>query len=152
MIKNYRLDKSFGPVGAVAGVTIFFTGLILTYFSLVGPIFILFGAFVGFTSTSTLIDYDRKRLKYSNNLFGFIQIGQWINLESNMTIEIKKSNKAWRTYSRGSRSVDIVNKDYRLILIDSNNKQIMPLMKTPSLDSAKAEFESLANLLGLRKE
>jgi len=148
-IEINNLDKSFGPAGSISGVTIFIVGLILTYFSLSGLIFVLFGAFVGFTSTSTLIDYDKKRLKFSNNLFGFIHTGQWIDVKPDMKIEIKKSNKAWRAYSRGSRSVDFVSKDFRLFLVDANNKPIMPIMKAKLLDTAEIELESLAIRLGL---
>jgi len=149
MITNNSLDKSFGPVGNAAGVFMFIAGLALIYFSLFGLILILFGAFVGFTSSSTLIDYDKKRVKFSNNLFGIIETGKWINIEPNMKIGIKKSNRTWRTYSRSNRTLDIVSKDFRLILFDSNGKQIMPIKKMDSFDSAKLELETLANQLGL---
>lgn len=149
MIINNKLDKSFGPIGTIAGITIFVVGVILIYFSLSGLFLILIGAFVGFTSTFTTIDIDNKRVRFSNNLFGIIKTGQWIKLESNMKIEIKQSNKTWRAYSRGNRSVDITDKDFRLFLINENNKQIMPLMKTISLEKAKTELESLTSLLGL---
>ena len=151
MIKNNTLDKSFGPVGAIAGVTIFMAGLILIYFSLSGLVFILFGAFVGFTSTSTLVDYDKKRFKYSNNLFGLIRTGRWISIKPEMRIGIKPSRRAWRTYSKSNRTLDLVDKDFRLILYGENNKQIMPIMKTNSLDSAKIELESIAVQLGLNR-
>ncbi len=149
MIINNKLDKSFGPIGTIAGITIFVVGVILIYFSLSGLFLILIGAFVGFTSTSTTIDLDNKRVRFSNNIFGIIKTGQWIKLESSMKIEIKQSNKTWRAYSRGNRSIDITDKDFRLLLINENNKQIMPLMKTISLEKAKNELESLTSLLGL---
>lgn len=149
MIINNKLDKSFGPVGTIAGITIFVVGVILIYFSLSGAFLILIGAFVGFTSTCTIIDLDNKRVRFSNNLFGIIKTGQWIKLEPSMKIEIKQSNKTWRAYSRGNRSVDITDKDFRLFLINENNKQIMPLMKTISHEKAKTELESLTSLLGL---
>jgi hypothetical protein len=149
MISNNKLDKSFGPVGTVAGTTLFITGLILTFFSLSGLFLILTGAFVGFSYSSTLIDHDKKRVRFSNNLFGILRIGQWVNIESNMKIGIKRSNKSWRAYSGSNRSVDFSSKDFRIILFDSNNKEILPLKKTDSLYSAKAELELFVNQLGL---
>lgn len=151
MIKNNRLDKAFGPVGTSSGVILFIAGLILTCFYFSGLILVLIGAFVGFTSTSTLIDFDKKRVKFSNNLFGIINTGQWIQIEPAMKIGIKESNITWRAHSRGDRTLDIADKDFRIILFDSENKEIMPLKKTASLDSAKAELESLGNQLGLIK-
>jgi len=149
MTTNNKLDKSFGPIGTVAGITIFIVGIILVFFSLSGLFLILLGAFVGFSSTSTFIDFDKKRIKFSNNLFGIIRAGKWLDIATDMKIEIKKSNKTWRAYSQGSRTLDISNQDFRIILYDSANKQIMPVMKTKTLDSAKIEIEKLSNQLGL---
>jgi len=149
MKTNNRLDKSFGPVGTSAGVILFIAGIIITYFSFSGLIPLIIGAFVGFSSSSTIIDYDKKRIKFSNNLFGIIQSGKWVNIEPNMKIGINKSHRVWRAYSRGNRTLDIANKDFRITLYDSGNKLIMPIKKTETLDSAKAELEIISNQLGL---
>jgi hypothetical protein len=66
-----------------------------------------------------------------------------------MKIGIKNSDVTWRAYGVSNQSLDIVNKDFRLILFDSNNKEIMPIKKTDSLVSAKEELETLCNKLGL---
>jgi hypothetical protein len=149
MITNNKLDKSFGAVGTSSGVFLFIAGLIITYFYFSGLILVVIGAFVGFSSTSTLIDYDKKRVKFSNNLFGILKIGKWLNIEPDMKIGIKKSDVTWRAYGVSNQSLDIVNKDFRLILFDSKDKEIMPIKKTDSLVSAKEELETLCNKLGL---
>lgn len=149
MITNNKLNKAFGPVGTTAGISMFIAGLIISWFSFTGPILILIGAFVGFTSTSTLIDHEKRSLKFSNNIFGIIKTGQWIKIEPDMKIGIKKSNRESRAYSRSNLPLDIVIKDFRLILYDSKNKQILTILKTDSLDSAKVELEKLCNQLGL---
>ncbi len=149
MLTINKLDKSFGPIGTLAGIKLLIVGIVLTIFSLYGLILIFLGAFVGLSSTSTLIDYDKKRVKFSNNLFGIFRIGQWLDITTNMKIGIKKSNKTWRTYSRGNRTLDTTDHDFRIILYDSANKSIMPLMKTKTLDSAKIEIKKLRNQLGL---
>jgi len=149
MIENNKFEKSFGPVGSSAGMVLFITGLISTYFHLSGLILILIGAFVGFSSTSTLIDYERKRIKFSNNLFGFLRIGQWLKIEPSMKIGIKESNLTWRSYSQGNRPLDITNNDYRIILFDSMNKEIMPIKKFSSKDLATIGLLTIRNKLGL---
>lgn len=150
MIENNKLDKSFGPVGTSAGVILFVAGLILTFSHLTGLILMLIGAFVGFSSTSALIDYEKKQIKFSNNLFGIIKIGQWLSIEPDMKIGIKESNLTWRAYSMGNRTLDINNKDYRIILFDSGNKEIMQIKKTKSKESAIIDLETMKNRLGLR--
>jgi hypothetical protein len=149
MTTKNKLDKSFGPVGTSAGIFLFAAGLIITFYSLPGLILVLIGAFVGFTSTSTLIDFDKKRIRFSNNIFGIIPIGQWISIQTDMKIGIKKSNKVWRAYSRSNRTLDIANNDYRLILYDSKGKEIMPLQKSDNLDSAKLNLDKISKQLGI---
>lgn len=149
MIVNNPLDKSFGPVGTTAGIFLFIAGLILVFFSFSGFLALVFGAFVGFTHTCTLIDYDRKRIKFSNNLFGFIRTGQWISIVSDMKIGIEKSNRSWRAYSRGNETLDMSVKDYRLIIFDLTGKKIMPIKKTQTLDDAKIELELFAKQFGV---
>ena len=150
MIINNKLDQSFGPVGSFAGILVFAAGLVsIYYFSLYSLILVLIGAFVGFTNSSTLIDFDKKQIRFSNNLFGVIKTGQWITVQPDMKIGISKSNKVWRSYSAGNRTHDIENKDYRLILYDSSGKIIMPVLKVPDLNSAKSELEKICKQLGL---
>ncbi len=149
MIENNKFEKSFGPVGSFAGMVLFVAGLILIYFHFTGLILLLIGAFVGFSSTGTLIDYEKKRVKFSNNLFGIIRIGQWLNIEPSMKIGLKESNLTWRTYSQGNRSIDIVNNDYRIILFDSGNKEIIQIKKVNSKELAKIEIVTIGNKLGL---
>lgn len=149
MIQNNRLDKAFGPIGSIAGVTLLIVGSITIFFSLSGLFLILLGAFIGFTSTSTFIDVENKRVRFSNNLFGIIQTGKWISIDPAMKIDIKQSNRTWRAYSRGSRSIDITDKDFRIILYDINDKPILNLMKAKTIESAKNECNNLTACFGI---
>jgi hypothetical protein len=149
MITNNRLDRSFGPSGSFAGVILFIAGLIITCFSWPGLLLVLPGAFVGFTFSSALIDDEKKRVRFSNNIFGIIKTGQWIDIRPGMTIGIKKSDVRWRTFSMGSRTLDVARSDFRMVLYDSGNKEIMPLQKCESFDAAKLERESLEFRLGV---
>ena len=149
MILKNKLDKSFGPSGTFAGYMIFIVGLITTYSNWGGLILVLAGAFMGFSSTSTFIDLDKKRIMFSNNLFGFIKTGKWIDLEATMKVGIKESNITWTTFSRSNRSIDTAKKDFRIVLCDSAETEIMEISKSESRVTAMAHLENLSRQLGL---
>ena len=150
MIENNRLEKSFGPVGTTAGAIVFAAGLILSFTHLSGLILILVGAFVGFSNTSVQIDAEKKRIRFSNNLFGLIRTGKWLQIESDMKLGIKESNVVWRSYSVGNRALDISKTEHLIILNSSDDKEIMPIKKTKSREDAVVELERLKNRLDLR--
>jgi len=147
MKTSNKLDKSFGPSGSSAGLFLFITGVATTFISFFGLILVILGAFLGFTYTSAIIDYSSRRIKFSENLFGIIPTGKWIRIEKSMKIGIKESNMIWRTFSRSNRSLDTDVKDFRLILLDAEDQEIMPIMKLNSLDSALAEQKILCDKL-----
>jgi hypothetical protein len=150
MIVNNKLDKSFGPVGSASGILIFIVSLVMTYQSIMALFVALFGAFIGFSYSSTQIDFDHKRVRFCNNLFGVIKAGRWIKIEPNMAVGLKKSNRTWRSYSKGNRSYDCTQIDFRVNLYDLKNKIILPLKKVHSVVTAKEELERMASLLGLK--
>lgn len=149
MITKNKLDKIFGPIGSIAGVTVLVAGVALIFTSWYGLTLIFIGAFVGLTSTSTIIDFGKMRIKLSTNLFGLISIGEWIDIKSDMKIGIKKSNITWRTYSRSNQTLDIAKHDFRIVLYNSAGNELLPLKKCKTLELAKNEIEMLAGKLGL---
>ena len=149
MILKNKLDKSFGPSGTFAGYTLFAVGLITTYSNWGGLILVVVGAFMGFSSTSTLIDPGNKKIMFSNNLFGFLKTGKWIDIDATMKVGIKESNVTWTTFSRSNRSIDAIKKDFRIVLCNSDEKEIMEISKSDSLDSATNQLEIISKQLGL---
>lgn len=152
MKSNNKLDKSFGPAGSFAGFIVFLAGLGSLYFSWFSLILVLIGAFMGFTYSSAEIDFDRKRVRFLNNLFGVIKIGQWMSVKPDMKIGIIKSRKTWKTYSGGNRELDVTNEDYRLVLYDSFGKKIMPVKKADNMNSAKMELETICRQLEIKSK
>jgi hypothetical protein len=144
-----RLDRTFGPFGTSTGIFMTIGGIVMTYYSLYGIIVIMIGLFVGLTSTSTIIDWDKRQVKYSTNFFGIFHTGPWISIEPGMKLGIRRSNKAWKAYSRSNMPLSLSFRDYRIILYDANNKQIIPVMKKDSLDSARISLAELSGKLGL---
>ena len=151
MIVKNKLDKIFGPFGSSAGLFLIVGGIAATYYSLIGLILIIIGAFISFTSTSTILDADKKRIKLSNNLFGIIPVGKWIEINPEMKIGLKKTRMGFRAYSRSNIPLDYNTNDIRIILYDSDNSQIMPIKKFDSIESSKIEFDELSITLGLDK-
>jgi len=147
LIKN-KLDKPFGPAGASTGIILFIVGVVTTWFTLVGLVLVVPGAFIGFTSTGTLIDTEKKRIKFLNMLFGFIPYGKWMQIEPGMKIGLKKSHMGYSIATKGN-SRDIHINDIRISLYSSANKQIMHISKFNSIDAAKKELEKLSIQLGL---
>ncbi len=149
MIIKSKLDRQFGPAGSSTGIVMIAGGLFATYHSYIGLILILFGAFIGFTSTSTMLDTDKRKIKFSNNLFGILPIGKWIDIEPEMMLGIKKAHKGYRTYSRSNRQLNIHLRDVRIVLYGSDKKPIMQMMKFDSGEAAKEELGKLSNQLKL---
>lgn len=127
----------------------FIAGIIYLYFSLIGIILIVIGAFIGFTSVVTFLDSEKSKIKFSDNLFGIIPIGKWIDITNEMKIGLVNSQRGFRTYSRGMRTTDVILKDIRIMLYGPDNKKIGPIKKCKSHESARKSAEELSELLGL---
>ena len=148
IIKN-KLDKAFGPFGSSTGFFMFLGGIIATYFSFIGLFIVIIGAFTAFTSTSTFIDPDNMKIKFSNNLFGIIPTGKWIDIKPDMKIGLKKSHMGYRAYIRGTQPIGIHINDIRIYLFERNGNPIMPVKKFSSHESAKNELIFLSSMLRL---
>ena len=149
MTEKNSHGKAFGPTFSASGFFLAIIGIVACFHSIGGIIFILLGTFLAFTTTITTIDFEKQRIKFSNNLFGFISVGNWINIESEMKIDIKKTNLTWRTYSRSNRTLDLKDDNFSIVLLDSKKHPIMTIKKVSSLKEAKQETELLCTKLGV---
>jgi len=149
MIVKNKIEKPFGPAATTTGIVMFIAGIIYTYYSIVGIIMIVSGAFIGFTSIKTFLNIDKKEIKFSNVLFGIFPAGKWIKISSEMTIGLQNSRRGFRTYSRGMRTNDAIIKDIRIALYGSNSKKIGPIKKCETRKSANEDLEYLSEILGL---
>jgi hypothetical protein len=149
MIIQNKLDRTFGPFGSSTGFFMLLGGIIATFYSFAGLIIAIIGAFAAFTSTSTFIDTEKKKVKYSNNLFGLIRAGKWIDIKPDMKIGLRKSHRGYVGYIRGVQPYSIHQKDIRIFLFGPDNLEIMPIKKLDSNESSKNELNNLSSLLGL---
>ncbi|HNY02849.1 MAG TPA: hypothetical protein PKG48_09695 [Bacteroidales bacterium] len=151
MKTTHRLDKSFGPAGSFAGLILFIAGILLTCFHFSGVLLILIGGFVGFTNTSAIVDSEKKRVKFSNNLFGILPTGKWIQIQPGMKLGIKEYNQTYSAYSQGNRKLDVSRQDFRILLYNADGKEFMQIARADSLDAAKAERDASGIQLGLKE-
>ena len=136
-------------MGSSAGIVLFFFGLIAAANSLWAILLILFGAFLGFTSERTIIDFELRKLNHSTHLFGFMRTGSWMDVEPSMKLRIRKSKKNWRSFSWGNRTFDFQQENIRIVLCDSHGKQILPINDTISPEQAELEIKKLSGLLDI---
>lgn len=148
MIQKNKLDKTFGPVGSIAGIILFLAGIYTLVYSYTGIAIIVLGAFVGFTCSYAYIDISKKRVKLSTSLLGFIPTGNWVPIMPTMNLEIKKSNYAWAAYSRSNRTLNIDNNDFYIVITDFKKVSI-PLLKSGSLENAKIKLAQLEQQLSI---
>lgn len=144
-----RFDKIFGPAGVSAGYALMIGGIVITYYSPYGIFFIILGAFLAFTHTSAAIDLEDKRVRFTNNLFGILKYGKWIEIRPEMSIVIKKNNTVYRSFSRSNRTLDIKTNNFRLFLCDENKNLLLPLKNSKALSDAKNAAEELAIQLNI---
>jgi hypothetical protein len=149
MIIRNKLDKTFGPFGTSAGFFLMLGGIMATYFSIFGLFLVIPGAFACFTSSSTFIDTDNKKIKNSDDLFGIIHAGKWIDINPGMKIGLKKFHRGYEAYIRGMQRMGIHYNDLRIFLYGSDNKEIIPLKKVGSRASSENELNEMSHLLEL---
>lgn len=151
MSLTYKFDKSFGPVASFSGILIFVAGLIATYFALSGLILVFFGAFIGFTNSSTTIDTNNKKVRFSNNIFGIIKIGKWIRIDKDMQIETKRENEVYRTYSMSNRSLDLKVDNTIMYLFDKKGNPMLPIMRLQKDENPQEKMDEICRELEISR-
>lgn len=151
MRNTYKFEKSFGPVASFSGIVIFIAGLIATYFALTGLILVFLGAFIGFTNSCTTIDTKNKKVRFSNNIFGIIKTGKWIDVAKDMQVGIKRDNKVYRTYSRSNRTLDLKVHNTILYLFDNKGNPMLPIMIIQKNKNPHDEMDTISRELEISR-
>jgi len=151
MIKRNKLDKSFGPFGGSTGFFLLLGGLAATWFSPYGVILAAIGAFAAFTTTSTFVDAEKRRMKFSNDIFGIIPVGKWIDIRPDMKLGLKRVHRGYQAYTRANQPVGIHNTDIRIVLLEADNDEIMHVKRFADRESALKGIEELCSELKLSR-
>lgn len=149
MTINNKLDRTFGTVGAFAGVVIFLFGIYACFYSWIGLTTIIVGVFLAFTHTSTKIDFENRKAKFSNNIFGIFSVGFWTDIKPEMNIRIQKTIKVQTSLSMSNRKNTEIFKDYRIMLVNESGTAIMALQKFELKEDAEKELEKMSKKLNI---
>jgi hypothetical protein len=121
----------------------------MLYSTIVALIVIALGAFVGFSYSGSVIDYENRKVRYVNYFFGLFPVGDWIVIKPGMRIGLVFSSKTWRTFSQANRAVDIVSSDIRIVLFDRNNRVFLHIKKYKDKDLASNELKKYSYRLNV---
>lgn len=148
IIKN-KLDQSFGPSGTAAGRLIFVVGLVTIYYSNLGLALIILGAFLGFTNTRAWLDFEKKRVKPVEYIFGILPYGNWIYVQPEMKLGISKNVQRFQVFSQSNKSTELIHSNFRIAIYDGGLKKLMDLKKFPNRELAEKELNQYATQLGI---
>ncbi|WP_430810259.1 MULTISPECIES: hypothetical protein [unclassified Carboxylicivirga] len=144
------LGKSFGPVASFSGLVLLLAGLIsLAQGAWVGGVLIPLGTFISFTRSCTHIDFDLKRVRSGDKLFGLFVNGRWQKLRTGMYLQVFHSDKLYRNYSRGNRVLDIVQKNNVIRLYDEQGRKVCDLMALKEGSDEEGQLSVMSERLGL---
>ncbi len=149
MIKN-KIENTFGILGVFAGIVILIFGVYACFYSWIGYTTVIVGLFLTFTNTSTKIDIDNKKVKFSNNLFGIFSVGYWTEIKPGMTISVHKTTKSQNIFSFSNQKTTQTIKDYRVMLLNENGQAIMPLKRFDKKEEAEKEIKELKENIELQ--
>ncbi|MFC2102309.1 hypothetical protein ACFLS7_04875 [Bacteroidota bacterium] len=145
-----RLDKSFGPGGSFAGMTLVLVGLILVPFYWTGSILILIGGFIGFSGTACEVDTEKRRVRPCQLHFGLFRSGPWIGVDSFKGIAVVRTTRSYSTFSLSNREMDTKQEDYRVVLEADIPQRRIDLMKCSTKENASEKASKLAKELGIQ--
>ncbi len=151
MSLTHKFDKSFGPVASFSGTLIFVAGLITTFFALSGLILVFFGAFIGFTNSSTTIDTENKKVRFTENIFGIIKSGKWLKVDQDMQIGTRQESSAYRTYSMSNRSIDLRVDNTIMYLFDQKGNPLIPIMQLKKGENPQEKMDEICRELEISR-
>ena len=140
---NNNHGKFFGPSQVYMGYTLIVLGLTCSIYSLTTLLLVIPGAFVAFTFTGTIIDFENKKVRPYTNLFGIFRTGKWIAVSRFSGFKIMKSNRRYTSYSRGNVQLDMNISDISLLLINKNGTEKVILKRYKRFEEARADMDEL---------
>ena len=146
-LHNNKHGKFFGPVQIYMGYVFIACGILFTSYSPYILLLIIPGAFMGFTYTGTLIDFENKKVRPYTSLFGFIRTGKWIETSLFAGFKILKSNRRYTSYSRGNIKLDVNISDISLVLTNKEGRGKVVVNRFNNFEDARREMHVLKEIL-----
>jgi len=152
VLSNNNHGKFFGPAQVYMGYTFIVLGLTCSIYSFTILLLVIPGAFLAFTYTGTIIDFENKKVRPYTNLFGILRTGKWIEAAQFSGFKIMKSNRTYTSYSRGNVQLDMNISDISLLLINRNSTRKVLLKRYKSFEEARKGMDEMKiSLMPLNK-
>ena len=152
VLSNNNHGKFFGPAQVYMGYTFIVLGLTCSIYSFTILLLVIPGAFLAFTYTGTIIDFENKKVRPYTNLFGILRTGKWIEAAQFSWFKIMKSNRTYTSYSRGNVQLDMNISDISLLLINRNSTRKVLLKRYKSFEEARKGMDEMKiSLMPLNK-
>lgn len=151
-VKNYKIEKLFGPSFSFTGYVFIAVGIITLKYSLSSIALVIAGIFISFTTIGTLIDTDKRRIKSYTMLFGIIRTGRWIEIDNTFVFKICKSRRRYTTYSRANLRNNMYISDIKLELSQPETGKKLLVNRYDNYEDASREMNELSDKLDLKHE
>ena len=148
MIIRNRLDRSFGPLMAFAGIILFFAGVIMVR-HLAGIILLLAGALLATTTDETSIDVPRQRIRSGTQILHLFTLGKWQEVREFAGLTLIPVRKQYAMYSLSNRKNAMDECDFRIFILDKRRKPAFALAKYTNRDEALQVLDNLSLTLHL---
>ncbi len=146
MVVNNKLEYILSGAKVFVGYLFIFTGAIIAFLGQ-----IMFGLSVSTlalffitTFSGVEIDTTNKKIKQYNKLFGIIKTGRWQSLDFFIGLTLIPVRKINTIASRANITNSVVQKDYRIYLVNKNCKPAFPIKICKNMEQAQNSIDELS--------
>lgn len=149
MFIKYVLDKSFGPAGSFTGYFLLLFGMITVFISWSGLVLIVLGSFMAFSSSGCMIDCDNFKIRFTDNLWGFIKVGKWQYIHPRMQIGVNHARMMYGVSSIANNKMNVTDSDWRVYIYDGMDRRGKAICKYKNREDAEKELIRLSETLNI---
>jgi hypothetical protein len=151
MIIRNNINLFFTKAGLIAGILFIIAGIwISILYTVNGVMVILIGAFLGFSTETTLIDPLKKKVVHATMWVGFINLDLWIDIEAGMSLRIQKPEYSYLLSGKKRRRIEKGDDFYYMLLFDEKDEFILPVKKFKLKRDAENDLQRMKDMMGLR--
>jgi hypothetical protein len=150
MIIRNNINLFFTKAGLIAGILFIITGIwISVLYTIKGVLVILIGAFLGFSTETTLIDSVKKKIVHATMWVGLINLDGWIDIKTGMSLRIQKPEYSYLLSGKKRRRIEKGDDFYYMLLFDEKDEFILPIKKYKLKQDAENDLQRMKDLMGL---
>jgi hypothetical protein len=136
-------QMGFGLVFMVIGIVIIFSGGFAGIGT--GLLLLFFGGAICFTQYGIQLNFQNKEFRKYIKFYYLIKIGSWKSMSDYIYITVIGSNKGYTAVSLTTRRLNIKEKSYDIMLLNSNKSNRLLINSMKSKDMAIDYARKVAN-------